>query len=208
MTPEEIKETISKIKANTAIPDKQKEMLVAKYTKMLGEAPSAEPATPAPAKKVAGKPGRKTGTVMPKKEKPKAQAQKAGDEEYDCEKIIKEAKERKAKAKARLKKLANEPKHTPATKNRDAVAKVAEKVTENVEKRIETKKVSISEIEKLIDGAKEYLKTLEGILKKAKDAGIMAKGGSVSDDVYSSLVSEAKNVKVGHCGCSGNKMAK
>jgi len=212
MTTQEIQQTLAKIKANSAIPEKQKGMLVAKYEKMLE---SSGEITPAP---------KKAPSKAPKKAKireiadadsriiigkPEPLTEKTSNKgEYDCDELIAKVRQQKAKAKARAEQKANEPKKTTATKNRDAVEKVAEKVTANVEKRIDSKKVSISEIEKLIEGAKQYLTTLEDILSKAKNAGIMAKGGHVSNEMYSNLVNEAKSIKVGHCGCSGNKYAK
>lgn len=210
MTQEEIKSSIAKIEANSAIPEKQKTLLLEKYKKMLSEATGKKPEPPA----TAAKPAASKKAAAPKK-KAEAPAKKAAtpkpaasssNEEYNCDDLIADIKSKKAKQKARAKEKANEPKKTPATKNKEAVEKVVSKVTAGVEKRIDTKKVSISEIEKLIDGAKEYLKTLEGILTKAKDAGIMAKGGDVSNEIYSNLASEAKSIKVGHCGCSGAKM--
>jgi hypothetical protein len=212
MTQEEIKSSIAKIEANSAIPEKQKTLLLEKYKKMLSEATGKKPEPPAPA----AKPAASKKAAAPKK-KAEAPAKKAAtpkpaasssNEEYNCDDLIADIKSKKAKQKARAKEKAKEPKKTPATINKEAVEKVVTKVTAGVEKRIDTKKVSISEIEKLIDGAKEYLKTLEGILTKAKDAGIMAKGGDVSNEIYSNLASEAKSIKVGHCGCSGAKMAK
>lgn len=213
MTPEEIKASIAKIEANSAIPEKQKNALLEKYNKMLSEATGKKPEPPAPAKPAAPAPKKastpkKKATPSTKKDESKKSEQNSGKEEYNCDELIADVKAKKAKQRARAKEKAKEPKKTPATKNKEAVEKVVTKVTAGVEKRIDTKKVSISEIEKLIDGAKEYLKTLEAILTKAKDAGIMAKGGSVDNEVYSNFAKEAKSIKVGHCGCSGSKMAK
>lgn len=212
MTQEEIKSSIAKIEANSAIPEKQKTLLLEKYKKMLSEATGKKPEPPAPAAKPAASkksaaPKKKAEAPAKKVATPKPAAS-SSNEEYNCDDLIADIKSKKAKQKARAKEKANEPKKTPATKNKEAVEKVVSKVTAGVEKRIDTKKVSISEIEKLIDGAKEYLKTLEGILTKAKDAGIMATGGSVDNEVYSNFAKEAKSIKVGHCGCSGAKMAK
>jgi hypothetical protein len=56
MTQEEIKASIAKIEANSAIPEKQKTLLLEKYTKMLAEATGKKPEPPAPAKPAAPAP--------------------------------------------------------------------------------------------------------------------------------------------------------
>ena len=105
----------------------------------------------------------KSETSMPKEKEKSKKAEKAEEkDEYNCDTLIKEAKERKAKAKERAKERAKEPKKTPATKNKEAVEKTTERVAANVEKRAEKGNVTASEIEKLI---KEY----EDAIKKLKD---------------------------------------
>ncbi len=98
--------------------------------------------------------------------KTKAEAKHPEDEDDYCEKVIREAKERRAKAKANAKKRANEPKKTPATKNKEKVEKTTEKVAVNVEKRAEKGQVSKAEILKLIAEYEEAIKKLKKVLAK------------------------------------------
>ena len=77
---------------------------------------------------------------------------------YDVDELLKTAKERKAKAKERAKAKKNEPKKTPATKNKEVIEKATDKVVTNVEKRVEKDDVSVSEIEKLIEEYKDAIK--------------------------------------------------
>jgi hypothetical protein len=103
-----------------------------------------------------------------KKAEPKAKAEPKNPEDEDdyCEKVIREAKERRAKAKANAKKRANEPKKTPATKNKEKVEKTTEKVAVNVEKRAEKGQVSKAEILKLIAEYEDAIKKLKKVLAK------------------------------------------
>ena len=105
-----------------------------------------------------------------KKAEPKAKAEPKNPEDEDdyCEKVIREAKERRAKAKANAKKRANEPKKTPATKNKEKVEKTTEKVAVNVEKRAEKGQVSRAEILKLIAEYEDAIKKLKKVLSSLK----------------------------------------
>jgi hypothetical protein len=104
----------------------------------------------------------------PKKAEPKAKGEEKHPEDEDdyCDKVIKQAKERRAKAKANAKKRANEPKKTPATKNKEKVEKTTEKVAVNVEKRAEKGQVSKAEILKLIAEYEDAIKKLKKVLAK------------------------------------------
>jgi hypothetical protein len=100
-----------------------------------------------------------TPKTEPKSEKrvgvprPKSEQQEV---EYDCDELIKQAKERKAKAKAR----AEQPKKTEATKNKEKI----EKVYDNVKERAESDDITKGELEKLISETKTLLKLLEAKL--------------------------------------------
>ncbi len=111
-----------------------------------------------------------------------AKAKKSG---YDIDELLKKARESKAKAKARALAKKNEPKKTPATKNKEAIEKTTAKVTESIEKRAETGNVSAVEIEKMITEYKGAIKKLEKLLEKVKSAKKLRKGGKVGDENYS-----------------------
>jgi len=81
-------------------------------------------------------------------------------DEYDCDELIKKAKERKAKAKAR----AAMPKKTDATKNKEKI----ENVFENVQDRIKSDDVTKAELIKLIKETEQLLKVLKDSLAKLK----------------------------------------
>lgn len=80
---------------------------------------------------------------------------------YDCDDLVKEAKERHAKAKAAAEARANAPKKSEATKDKEKI----EKVHETVEKQLEKGKLNKSQLEKLIAETKDLLKLLEKALK-------------------------------------------
>jgi hypothetical protein len=98
---------------------------------------------------------------------------------YDIDEMLKSVRERKAKAKAKAKAKKNEPKKTPATKNKEVIEKSSKRVAENVEKRVKEGKVTSVEIQKLIDEHKDAIKKLEKLLEKAK-AKKLARGGSLN----------------------------
>lgn len=133
-----------------------------------------------------------------REEKPKNKVE-VKQEEYDCDDIIAKIKARKKKVKELAAKMALMPKKTPATKNKEAIEKTAEKVKHNIEKRVEKDNVSVGEIQKLISEYKDAIKKLEALLMKAK--GKMKDGGSIYADDVQSLLREAKGVKDNHCGC-------
>lgn len=80
---------------------------------------------------------------------------------YNCDDLVKEAKERHAKAKAAAEARANAPKKSEATKDKEKI----EKVHETVEKQLEKGKLNKSQLEKLIQETKDLLKLLEKALK-------------------------------------------
>lgn len=85
---------------------------------------------------------------------------------HDCDDLIAKEKERRANLKAAAEARANAPKHTPATKNKMAIEKVAERVTGNVMKRVEKGEVKRPELEKLINETEKLLHSLKAALKK------------------------------------------
>lgn len=108
--------------------------------------------------------------------------EKAANNGYDINELLKSAKERKARAKEAAEKRKNEPKKTPATKNKEAVEKTTEKVTSNVQHRAEKGDVGKAEIEKLIAEYKQAIEKLEAILK-GLDTKKKAKGGNLKGDI-------------------------
>ena len=97
---------------------------------------------------------------------------------YDLDELLRSAKERKAKAKKRAQDKKDEPKKTPATKDRERVSKTNEAVVKGVVKRAEKGKVTAIEVEKLIAEHEEAIQDLQKILAKIKSKK-MATGGSV-----------------------------
>lgn len=94
------------------------------------------------------------------KKKPVPVSDKKTIDGYDCDELVKQAIERKRKAKER----AEQPKKTPATRNKEKIADVLDNVTE----RLKDEDITIAEVEKLIIVTKGLLKTLEQINLKLK----------------------------------------
>jgi hypothetical protein len=103
----------------------------------------------------------------PSEKKPET-TKPTSDEDYDCDDLWDKEKKRRAKTKERALKKANAPTPTQATKNRDAIEKVGDKLEASIEKRLQTGKVGKSELDKLIDETKALLKMLESYLDKVK----------------------------------------
>jgi transcriptional regulator with XRE-family HTH domain len=145
----------------------------------------------------------------PKAEKPKAEpkakAKSKTTDEYDCDDLIDKEKSRKAKAKANAIKRANAPKKTPATKNKEAVAKTSARVEKNVESRAKKGAVKVAELEKLIAEYETALKRLKTLLSKVKSGKKFAKGGNMGmmDSEHSK---EYHNIKEHNCNCGDKKM--
>lgn len=94
-----------------------------------------------------------------KKEPKKSDKKTTG--EYNCDDLIAEAKERKAKAKKRAEERANEPKKTEGTKAKEKV----EKTHGAIEKLIESGKLKKAQIEKILAETRDLVKLLEKALK-------------------------------------------
>lgn len=146
------------------------------------------------------------------KAQPKAKAESnekptSKDDEYDCDDLIKQVKERKAKAKANAQKRANEPKKSPATKNKERVEKATSKVEKNVETRAKKGEVKVTEIEKLIAEYEDAIKKLKALLSKVKSGKKFARGGNMGI-MDSESASAFNKIKDHNCGCGDKKMAK
>lgn len=203
MTKAEITAKIEAIKKNNALPEKQKGQLLAVYEKKLAEfkeEPKEEPKKKEEAKpKTEAKPeGKSEGkseakaTSKPKRddtdddsdcvelEEREEKAKKSG---YDLDELLSKAKENKAKAKKRAQERANEPKKTPATRNREAVSRTTERVTANIEGRAKKGTVNIAEIEKIIAQHEESIIKLKKIIASLKGGKKMARGGGVGTPI-------------------------
>lgn len=156
--------------ASPATPEAQKEgmrNMIAKLKAMKKEEkpaePKKEPEKKPESKKAEGKKPEKK--AEPKKEPEKKPEPKKKDD-YDCDDLIAKAKKQRAAAKKAAAKRAEEPKHSPTTKDRMAIEKVAQRITGNVKKRIEKKQMKRDELQRLIKETKDFLRELEGALKK------------------------------------------
>ena len=98
---------------------------------------------------------------------------------YDLDELLAKARENKAKATKRAKERANEPKKTPATKNKEAVARTTERVVTNVQNRVKKGDVNVGEIEKLIGEYEVAISKLKKILSSVKSGVKMRMGGEV-----------------------------
>ena len=79
---------------------------------------------------------------------------------YNCDDLIKEAKERHEKAKKAAKERADAPKKSEVTKGKEKI----EKVHDAIEKQIEAGKFTKEQLKKLIAETKDLLKLLEKAL--------------------------------------------
>jgi hypothetical protein len=130
----------------------------------------------------------------------KKPAKTTDESDYDCDDLIEEAKERKAKALAAYEKRKNAPKKSAATKSKDAVIR-AEK---SVEKGVKKGDISVSEIEKIIAEYEDAIKKLKALLESAKNK--MGNGGSVDPEEVEHILMKAQGIKEHHCKCH-DKMA-
>jgi hypothetical protein len=212
MNKQELTQAIEKAKRQLSLAKEQDEKdfaqkKIARLEKELSEIekPKEEPkkkeeAKPKAEPKTESKPEAKTeskGASKPKRddddladcdelEEREVKAKKYG---YDLDELLNKAKEGKAKAKKRAQERANEPKKTPATRNREAVSRTTERVTANLEGRAKKGDLDAREIEKLIaehEKAIVQLKKILASLKNRKDLvslerGVskMARGGGV-----------------------------
>ena len=188
MNKSEIELKLKTIRNNNALPEKQKGMLIDKYEKMLAEMGGGEPAAKPKAE-------RKPRTV-----KPKAETTPKSDD-YDCDDLIEDAKERKAKALAAYEKRKNAPKKSATTKAKETI----EKAEKTVEKGVKKGDISISEIEKIISEYEDAIQKLKDLLERAK--GKMKQGGSVDPEEVEHILMKAQGIKEHHCKCN-DKMEK
>jgi hypothetical protein len=95
----------------------------------------------------------------PKETKTEVKAETKKDP-YNCDDLIKEAKERHAKKQAAAKERKEAPKKSEATKGKEKI----EKVHDAIEKQIEAGKFTKEQVKKLIAETKDLLKLLEKAL--------------------------------------------
>ena len=191
MTREEIQSKLQTIRNNNALPEKQKGMLIEKYENMLADLGVAPKPTPIEKKERKPRAARAPKQVVEKK---------PTSDEYDCDDLIEDAKERKAKALAAYEKRKNAPKKSLATKSKEAVIK-AEKT---VEKGVKKGEISIADIDKIIAEYEDAIKKLKELRDQAKTK--MAKGGSVDPEEVEHILMKAQGIKEHHCKCN-DKMA-
>lgn len=82
---------------------------------------------------------------------------------YDCNELVAQVKARKKKAKEAAEKRANAPKKTEATKVKEAIVKVADKV----ESKFEAGKLTKAQVLKAIEELQRQIKDLQKMLKDA-----------------------------------------
>jgi hypothetical protein len=128
------------------------------FINVFGEYKSLKPAL---TQLLKGNKQKPTKVIDMRSETEKSEPKKSKKSDYDCDDLIKEAKERHAKAKKAAEVRAEAPKKTEATKDKEKI----EKVYDNVEKHIEKNKLSKAQLEKLIAETKDLLKLLEKALK-------------------------------------------
>jgi hypothetical protein len=136
---------------DSSVPQDEKEMAREEIADLKSKLKEEKPVEKAPK----AEPKQKAEKV----EKPKQATEK--NEDYNCDDLIKKAKERHAKAKKAAEARANAPKKSDATRDKDKI----EKVQETVEKHIEKGKFTRPQLEKLIAETKDLLKLLEKALK-------------------------------------------
>jgi hypothetical protein len=100
-------------------------------------------------------------------------AEKSG---YDIDELLRQAKERKAKAKKRALEKKSEPKKTPITKAKEKVEKTTKTIVKGLETSAEKGKLTATDLERLIAEYEEALKRLRKMLEKVR-AEKMARGG-------------------------------
>jgi len=131
--------------------------------------------------------------------------QAAPDKEFNCDELIAKAKKAHAKREEIRRERANQPKKTPATKNKESLQKSAARVEKNITKRADSGKVSVTEIEKMIAVHEAAIKKLRDLLKKVKGKK-METGGVIELD--NDDAAEFRQINEDHCGCDGHDMKK
>lgn len=179
MTKQDIELKIATTKRNTVLNETQKASLLAMYEKMLAKFDS-EPEkkeTPAKEEKVEKKPKhsiKERAKKVPaevkeridkkakeiKESEPKPESKKVN---YNCDDLIKEAKEKHAKAKAAAKERAEAPKKTEVTKSKEKI----DRAHEAIEKQVESGKLAKAALLKLRKETKELLDFIDEAIKKA-----------------------------------------
>ena len=152
-TRKELEKKLAVAKKTTLLPEKQREQMIAMYTRKIAELEPTKKAEPkAPAKKV------ESVKTEAKKPEPKPEPKKDSKKiDYDCDELIAKAKKAKAAAKER----AARPQKTEVTKSKETIEKVHDKVQKNVE----AGKFGKAQLQKLITETEELLTFLKKTLK-------------------------------------------
>lgn len=152
---------------NPNVPENVKEIARKKLADLEAKTPKKEVK-----EKVVKQPEPKKEKVVKKAEPKKEKAVESND--YDCDELINKEKETRKKRKIAAEKRAGQPKKKPATKIKEGIETISDKIEGGVEKG----NVSKAELEKLIASTKALLSRLEKQLE-GFSAKKMAKGGVI-----------------------------
>ncbi len=159
MTLEEVKSKISITEKNKVLTEGQRKALLDVYQKKLAELEpeSAKNSIKERAKKVPSEIKEKVAKTVANA---KTESKKI---DYNCDDLVKEAKERHAKAKEAAKDRASAPKKTEVTKSKEKI----ERAHEAIEKQVEAGKLAKAQLIKLRDETKDLLSLLEKAIKNS-----------------------------------------
>lgn len=156
---------------NPNIPENVKEIARKKLADLDAKTPKKEVK-----EKVVKQPQPKKEKVVKQAEPKKEKAVESND--YDCDELISKEKETRKKRKIAAEKRAGQPKKKPATKIKEGIETISDKIEGGVEKG----NVSKAELEKLIASAKALLSRLEKQLE-GFSAKKMAEGGNIDENI-------------------------
>ena len=171
-TPREKRAIFEKVANNPNIPESAREIARKSLEKLDAEMPNPDSKKEKVEKQLKAKKEKVEKQQQPKKEKV------SNTDEYDCDDLIKKAKETHKKRKIAAEKRASTPKKKPATKIKEGIETISDKIDGSVEKG----NVSKAELEKLIASTKALLSRLEKQLKQFT-AKKMAEGGNVEQNI-------------------------
>jgi len=167
-TIQEKRAIFEKVANNPNIPESAREIARKSLEKLDAEMPKPDSKKEKVEKQLKAKKEKVEKQQQPKKEKV------SNTDEYDCDDLIKKAKETHKKRKIAAEKRASTPKKKPATKIKEGIETISDKIDGSVEKG----NVSKDELEKLIASTKALLSRLEKQLKQFTTKK-MAEGGSI-----------------------------
>ena len=160
---------------NPNIPENVKEIARKKLADLDAKTPKKEVK-----EKVVKQPQPKKEKVVKQAEPKKEKAVESND--YDCDELISKEKETRKKRKIAAEKRASQPKKKPATKIKEGIETISDKIEGGVEKG----NVSKAELEKLIASTKALLSRLEKQLE-GFSAKKMAEGGNVEESQFKNM---------------------